>query len=86
LKPANASEISQILVLANEYKIPVVPIGGRTGLSGGALCIYQGIGLSTERLNRIIEIDEKTLQVVVEPAVITQVLKEAWQKKDFSIQ
>ncbi|GGC86813.1 dehydrogenase [Flavobacterium lutivivi] len=81
LKPANASEISQILVLANEYKIPVVPIGGRTGLSGGALCIYQGIGLSTERLNRIIEIDEKNLQVVVEPAVITQVLKEAVAEK-----
>lgn len=81
LKPANASEISQILVLANEYKIPVVPIGGRTGLSGGALCIYKGIGLSTERLNRIIEIDEKNLQVVVEPAVITQVLKEAVAEK-----
>jgi glycolate oxidase len=81
LKPANANEISQILVLANEYKIPVVPIGGRTGLSGGALCIYQGIGLSTERLNRIIEIDEKNLQVVVEPAVITQVLKEAVAEK-----
>ncbi len=81
LKPANASEISQILILANEYKIPVVPIGGRTGLSGGALCIYQGIGLSTERLNRIIEIDEKNLQVVVEPAVITQVLKEAVAEK-----
>lgn len=77
LKPANAKEISQILVLANEYKIPVVPIGGRTGLSGGALSIYGGIGLSLERLNKIIEIDEKNLQVIVEPAVITQVLKEA---------
>lgn len=77
VKPANALEIAEVLKLANEYKIPTTPIGARTGLSGGALSIYGGIGLSLERLNKIIEIDEKSLQVVVEPAVITQVLKEA---------
>jgi glycolate oxidase len=81
LKPANAQEISQILQLANEYKIPVTPIGARTGLSGGALCIYEGIGLSMERLNSIIEIDERNLQVITEPAVITQVLREAVAEK-----
>ncbi len=81
LKPANAQEISQILILANEYKIPVTPIGARTGLSGGALSIYEGIGLSMERLNSIIEIDERNLQVVTEPAVITQVLREAVAEK-----
>lgn len=81
LKPANAQEISQILQLANEFKIPVTPIGARTGLSGGALCIYEGIGLSMERLNKIIEIDERNLQVITEPAVITQVLREAVAEK-----
>lgn len=81
LKPANAHEISEILKIANEYKIPTTPIGARTGLSGGALSIYQGIGLSMERLNAIIEIDEQNLQVVVEPAVITQVLREAVAEK-----
>ena len=81
VKPANAKEISEILKLANEYKIPVTPIGARTGLSGGALSIYQGIGLSMERLNKIIEIDEQNLQVISEPAVITQVLREAVAEK-----
>ena len=81
LKPANAQEISQILQLANEFKIPVTPIGARTGLSGGALCIYEGIGLSMERLNKIIDIDERNLQVITEPAVITQVLREAVAEK-----
>jgi glycolate oxidase len=76
VKPANSSEISEILKLANQHKIPVTPIGARTGLSGGALCIYKGIGLSLERLNKIIEIDEQNLQVTTEPAVITQVLRE----------
>ncbi len=77
VKPANANEISKIIRVANEYKIPVTPIGGRTGLSGGALSIYEGIGLSTERLNKILNIDEQNLQVIVEPAVITQVLRES---------
>ena len=81
LKPANAQEISAILKVANDYKIPTTPIGARTGLSGGALSIYQGIGLSMERLNKILEIDEQNQQVITEPAVITQVLRDAVAEK-----
>jgi len=76
LKPGNTQEVSDIMKIASQYKIPVVPIGGRTGLSGGALSIYGGIGLSMERFNKI-EIDEKNLQGIVEPAAITQVFREA---------
>lgn len=81
LKPASAEEISAILKLANEYKIPVTPIGGKTGLSGGALSIHQGIGLSMERFNKILHIDEQNLQVMVEPGVVTQTLQEAVLEK-----
>jgi glycolate oxidase len=81
IKPANAFEISEILKVANDHKIPTTPIGARTGLSGGALSIYKGIGLSMERLNRILEIDENNLQITTEPAVITQVLREAVAQK-----
>lgn len=81
LKPASAEEISAILKLANEYKIPVTPIGGKTGLSGGALSIHQGIGLSMERFNKILHIDEQNLHVMVEPGVVTQTLQEAVLEK-----
>jgi glycolate oxidase len=76
LKPGTAAEVSAIMKLANEYKIPVVPMGARTGLSGGALSIYGGIGLSMERFTQL-DIDEKNLQAIVGPAVITQLLREA---------
>jgi glycolate oxidase len=76
LKPLNVNEVSAILRYCNEQIIPVTAIGGRTGLSGGALSVYGGVGLSMEKMNRIVEIDEFNLQVVVEPAVITQVLQE----------
>jgi len=82
LKPGNPQEVSEILKIANLHGIPVTAIGARTGLSGGALSVHQGIGLSMERFNKIINIDKKNLQVVVEPAVITQVLREAVAEKD----
>jgi len=81
VKPASAQEISAILKIANQHQIPVTAIGGQTGLSGGALSIHQGIGLAMERFNKIIAIDEQNLQVTVEPAVITQVLREAVAEK-----
>lgn len=81
LKPASAQEVSQIIKVANTHKIPVTPIGARTGLSGGALSIHQGIGLAMDRFNNILEIDELNLQVTVEPAVITQVLRETVAQK-----
>lgn len=76
VKPKSTYEVSEIMKIAFENEIPVVPIGGRTGLSGGALSIHGGIGLSMERFNKILEIDEKNYQVTTEPGVITQVLKD----------
>ncbi len=81
VKPRTTQEIAAIVKLANEYAIPLVPIGGQTGLSGGALAIHGGIGLSMERLNKILHIDENNLQVTTEPAVITQVLRDAVAEK-----
>lgn len=81
VKPFSAGQISGILKLANENNIPVTPRGGGTGLSGGALPVYGGICLSMEKLNKIIEIDEKNYQAVVEPGVITQVFQEQVEKK-----
>lgn len=77
VKPGTTEEISEIMKLANKHELPVVPIGGRTGLSGGALSISGGIGLSMERFAKILDIDTQNLQVTTEPGVITQVLKEA---------
>lgn len=81
LKPSSTSEVSALLRYCNENRICVTPIGARTGLSGGALSIYGGVGLSMEKMNRIIEIDEKNGQVTTEPGVITQVLQEACAAK-----
>ncbi len=83
LKPRNTQEVSAILRYCNENAIPVTAIGGRTGLSGGALSIHGGVGLSMEKMNSIVHIDELNLQVTVEPGVITQVLQETVAAQGF---
>lgn len=81
IKPGSAQEISEILKVCNRYKIPVTPRGAGTGLSGGALPHLGGVLLSVERLNKIIKIDERNLQVITEPGVITEVLQNAVKEK-----
>jgi len=82
LKPRTAEEISAVMKLCNEYKIPVTPRGAGTGESGGALPTQGGVVLSTERMNRILEIDERNLQVTTEPGVVTEVLQNAVKEKN----
>jgi glycolate oxidase len=81
VKPRTAKEISAILSLCHAHQIPVTPRGAGTGLSGGALPHLGGVLLSTERLNEIISIDERNLQVTTEPGVITEVLQNAVKEK-----
>jgi len=81
VKPRTPEEISAILKICNQHLIPVTPRGAGTGLSGGALPHLGGVLLSTERLNKILEIDERNLQVVTEPGVITEVLQNAVKAK-----
>ena len=83
IRPRTAEEISSILRLCNKHHIPVTPRGGGTGLSGGALPHRGGIVVSTERLNSILQIDERNLQVITEPGVITEVLQDAVKEKGF---
>ena len=81
VKPGSVEQVSKIMKMANQYNIPVTPIGAMTGLSGGSLSIHGGIGISMERFNKILKIDEDNLQVHVQPGVITQLLQDEVAKK-----
>jgi len=81
LKPNTTEQVSSIMQLCQQESLPVTPRGGGTGLSGGALPQWGGVVLSMERFNKIIAIDERNLQVTVEPGVITEVLQNAVREK-----
>lgn len=67
----SAQEVAEIFRLAVRERIPVTPRGAGYGLSGGAVPVFGGIVLSTEKMNRILEIDQQNLMITVEPGVIT---------------
>lgn len=69
--PGSTAEVSAIMRLASEYRVPVVPRGAGTGMSGGALAVAGGLVIAMSRLNRIVEIDPMNQIAVVEPGVIT---------------
>ncbi|MCD6435333.1 MAG: FAD-binding oxidoreductase [Clostridiales bacterium] len=69
VKPANAEEISKIVLLANEERVPIVPRGGGTGLCGAAIPTSMSILLTDERLNKIIEVDDQNMMITCESGV-----------------
>ena len=71
VRATSAAQIAEILKLARRERVPVTPRGAGYGLSGGAVPTVGGIVLSTEKMNRILEIDRENLMVTVEPGVIT---------------
>ncbi len=69
--PSNAIDVSNVLSFANNLRIPVVPRGAGTGMSGGALPVKGGILLAMDKMNKIINIDKDNMICRVEPGVIT---------------
>jgi alkyldihydroxyacetonephosphate synthase len=83
--PGSAQEISEILEVANKYRIPVIPWGGGSGTQGGALPIFGGILLDMKRMDKIIAIDEKSLTVTAQAGIIIAQLEWALNEKGFML-
>src|SRR5690554_157781 len=79
--PETAEEVSALVKFCAEKHIAITPRGAGTGLSGGALPIHGGLVIAMERMNRLIEIDERNLQARVEPGLITEELINAAAEK-----
>jgi glycolate oxidase len=72
VKPESVAQVSAVMKLASEHKIPVTARGAGTGLAGSAIPTSKGIVLSLEKMNRILEIDTVDRVAVVEAGVITK--------------
>jgi glycolate oxidase len=75
--PGTAEQVEGIVNLARAHDVPIYPRGAGTNLSGGAIPLRQGMVLSMQRMNRIVEIDPANLTATVEPGVVIQALNDA---------
>jgi glycolate oxidase subunit GlcD len=69
--PRSAQSVAKILAFAQAHKIPVTPRGAGHGYVGGCVPVRGGIALSTERMDKVLEINARDFVAVVQPAVNT---------------
>ena len=70
LQAETAEEISRVLAYCNAHRIAVTPRGAGTGLCGGCVALHGGVVLSTERMKKVLEIDQRNMTATLEPGVI----------------
>ncbi len=73
--PKTVEEVQKIVILANKEKIPITPMGGGLTLSALAVPIKGGIVLDTKRMDRIIEVNEKSRYAMIEAGVTQGALR-----------
>ena len=75
--PATAEDVQVIVRWANRHRVAIVPSGGRTGLSGGAVAARGELVLSLERMNRVLGFDPVDRTLTVQPGISLQAVHDA---------
>ena len=73
--PTSTAEVATLVRLCGEHRIPIVPRGAGTGLSGGAAGIEGGLTIALTKMDQILEIDRENLVVVTQPGILNAELK-----------
>ncbi len=74
--PAGRDELTRVIQLLHEARVPFVPRGAGTGLAGGAVA-DGGVLVCTTRMHRVLEVDPVGRTALVEPGVLTDAINEA---------
>jgi len=77
IRVSTTEQVSKVLKLANEYRVPVVPRGAGTGQCCGAVAHLGGITMDLSGMNRILSFDLENLQITVQPGIVHAELNKA---------
>jgi alkyldihydroxyacetonephosphate synthase len=66
IRPRTEEDVAEVLSIASEHRVPVVPWGGGSGTQGGCLPVHGGIVIDLRSLDEVIEIDEVSMTVTVQ--------------------
>ena len=72
----NTAEVAEVVKLASQYSVPVIPFGVGTSLEGHLLAVQGGISIDMGRMNRVLSINAEDLTVTVQPGVTRKQLNE----------
>lgn len=85
VRPADTAQVSALLRLANEHRIPVVPFGGGSGVCGGVLPDANAVVVDLRRMDRILEINDAALTVRVQAGKMGGVFEAELNEKGYSM-
>jgi len=70
ISPASTAQIQEVIRCAGEYKVPITPFGGGSGVLGGAIPLNESVVLNLQRMNRFLNLDELSLVAELEAGVM----------------
>ena len=73
----STQEVSEVVTLASQYRVPVIPFGIGSSLEGHLLAVQGGISMDVSRMNQVLTINAEDLTVTVQPGVTRKQLNEA---------
>jgi alkyldihydroxyacetonephosphate synthase len=69
VQPGSTEEVTRLVAIARQYRVPLVPYGGGSGLMGGALSVRPGIVVDMKRMTRVLDIDQQAMTVHVQSGI-----------------
>ncbi len=72
----STGDVAEVVKLASQYNVPVIPFGVGTSLEGHLLAVQGGISIDLTRMNRVLSINAEDLTVTVQPGVTRKQLNE----------
>ena len=73
----STQEVSEVVTLASQYRVPVIPFGIGSSLEGHLLAVQGGISIDVSRMNQVLTINAEDLTVTVQPGVTRKQLNQA---------
>ncbi len=81
--PKNTEQVSELVKVASEMSIPIVPRGAGSGEAGGSMPVEGGIVMDLTFMKKVLAFDEKNLTCLVEPGVVCDDLNAFLKKNGF---
>ncbi|OGP14690.1 MAG: hypothetical protein A2053_06645 [Deltaproteobacteria bacterium GWA2_50_8] len=83
--PSSTQDVSRLLRWASREKVPVIPYGAGSGVSGGVVPLHGGISCDLKRMDKIVLIDEKNRTATVESGIIGEHLEEQLSRHGWTL-
>ena len=83
--PRDANDVAEILHICARRGVPVTPAAGRSGVCGQAVPVQGGVVLDLLPLDAVLELDEESLTVTVEPGILGSALEEQLRARGYTL-